>query len=222
MQKMENCYSLSDSCENYILKKHSLIVAAFPSVIIFGNIENTQFKQSQCFKFHSFEIKILLKVIGEIIVFFNGETLDDQLTKKNFSVELNNFIDYYWQGNLIGNKKSVVFSIESKGSKTFSISLNLEDLNNLIFLIKRCLLASLCLKDIQEQFILFVIDFSENEILACKKNYSLGSNIVQRFLNELETKDNTKMAPFIQILTYYNEIVLVLKDFNMLHYSEND
>ena len=220
---MEKNYLLTDSCENYILRKHSLIVAAFPSIVIFGEIENTtKFKEFKSFKFNSFEIKFLLQVIGEIVAFFNGDILDDQLNKKKILVNSNCNIDYFWQGNNFENRKSVTFSIETKTSQTFSVNFNLEDLNNFNYLIKRCLLSSLCLKDVNEQFILNVIEISENEILASKKNYSLATNIVQTFLSKLETKEKPKSAAFIELLVYYNEIILVLKDFSMLCFTETD
>ena len=202
---MEKEYLLSNSVERYILKKHCLVLAAFPSLIVFGKIESgTKFIESKCFKFPSFESKLLLVAISEIIAFFRG---DQDQPKKVFSDISNK--EYYWEGNIqrkrdnSDNSKSVTFSF-----KKFSVKFNLEDLNNFIYLFKRCLLSSLCLKDEEEQFILNVIEHSENEILACKRCFDLASRFVDQVLTETKTKDLSKFAPLIEILRYYIDFAL--------------
>ena len=207
---MEKELFLSNSIERYILKRHSFVLSAFPSLIVFGEIKNgTKLLDSKCFKFRSFESKFVLVALSEIIAFFRG---DQNQAKKVFSVELNK--DYYWEGNI--QRKSVTFSF-----KRFRVEFSLEDLNNFIYLFKRCLLASLCLKDEEEQFILNIIEQSENEIVACKRSYDLASSFVNQFLTQSKTKDFSKSAPLIEILCYYNEIILVIKDFSLLWFNEN-
>jgi hypothetical protein len=116
----------------------------------------------------------------------------------------------------------VTFSIESNKSETFSITFSLEDLNNLIYLIKRCLLASLCLKDIEELFFLQLIKLSEDQIVLCQKNNNIASEIVRSFLNDQEFVNHFKLSPFTNLLIYYNDIILTLKDLSSLWYNENE
>jgi hypothetical protein len=222
---MENEYYLRDCCENFVLKKHSLIVASYPSVIVFGEIANgTKFNNLKYFKFKTFEAKLLLETIGQIVVFFNGE---NELTKTNFFNDPVKEIDYIWQGNYLRKKdnnitKTVTLTVESKKVETFSVSFNLEGMNNLIYLIKRCLISSLCLKDVEEHFITEVIKLTEDVILSCKNNPSTAENVVNCFLSENCYKNAFKTSFYKEILAYYNDIILVLKDLSLLWFNENE
>jgi hypothetical protein len=118
--------------------------------------------------------------------------------------------------------KTVTFSIESNKSETFSITFRLEDLNNLIYLLKRCLLASLCLKDIEELFFLELIKLTEDQIVLCQRNNNIASEIVRSFFKDQEIVKHFKLSPFTNLIIYYNDIILILKDFSSLWYNENE
>jgi hypothetical protein len=217
---MEKIFFLSESCENYILKNQPLIVAAFPSVIVFGEIENcSKFKELKYFKFKSFESRLLLKTIEAVVLFFHDNNA--KLSKLSFFSDSSNKLDYFWQGNC-SEHKTVTFSIESNKSETFSITFSLEDLNNLIYLIKRCLLASLCLKDIEELFFLELIKLTEDQIVLCQRNNNIASEIVCSFFKDQEIVKHFKLSPFTNLIIYYNDIILILKDFSSLWYNENE
>jgi hypothetical protein len=217
---MEKIFFLSESCENYILKNQPLIVAAFPSVIVFGEIENcSKFKELKYFKFKSFESRLLLKTIEAVVLFFHDNNA--KLSKLSFFSDSSNKLDYFWQGNC-SEHKTVTFSIESNKSETFSITFSLEDLNNLIYFIKRCVLASLCLKDIEELFFLELIKLTEDQIVLCQRNNNIASEIVRSFFKDQEIVKHFKLSPFTNLIIYYNDIILILKDFSSLWYNENE
>jgi hypothetical protein len=91
---MEKIFFLSESCENYILKNQPLIVAAFPSVIVFGEIENcSKFKELKYFKFKSFESRLLLKTIEAVVLFFHDNNA--KLSKLSFFSDSSNKLDYF-------------------------------------------------------------------------------------------------------------------------------
>ena len=217
---MEKIFYLSESCENYILKNQSLIIAAFPSVILFGEIENcSKFKELKYFKFKSFESRLLLKTIEAVVLFFHDNNA--KLSKLSFFSDSCSKLEYFWQGNC-SEQKTVTFSIESNKSETFSITFRLEDLNNLIYFIKRCLLASLCLKDIEELFFLELIKLTEDQIVLCQRNNNIASEIVRSFFKDQEIVKHFKLSPFTNLIIYYNDIILILKDFSSLWYNENE
>jgi hypothetical protein len=218
---MEDTFFLAECCESYILKKHSLVIASYPSLIIFGEIENgRKFRHLKYFKFQAFLAKNLLKVIEAIVTFFNDSS---ELTINNqFFSDISNNLIYYWKGFSAQNLKFIEFGIEINQSKTFKVSFDLEDINNFIYLIRRCLIASLCLKDLEEQFIEEILKLSIQQLISCKNNHLARTEIVNSFKQEIKLEHVLKNGTLSEILNYYNDIILVLKDLSDLHFCENE
>lgn len=217
---MENSFLLSNSCENYILKNHSIIVAAYPSVIIFGESENgLKFKELKSLKFKSFECQLLIKTIEDIVAFFN---LNEPSSKVSFFLDSTNEISYSWQGFVHKGRKSINLSLEHQKAVTFCVSLDLFDINNLVYLIKRCLLASLCLKDIEEKFILEVLHLTENQIRACKNNSGIAYTTVYCCITENNFSHIKKTSPYVELLMYYNDVIIVIQNLFNLWFDETN
>jgi hypothetical protein len=219
---MEENHSLSQSCETYILD-NEILISAYPGFIVFGKTEaNRHYQQNRSFKFTSFEVQDLFKTIVAQVKFFSEDNTSEKI-EKIIDVES---ITYYWQGITVTKTnfitKLVKFAIEKDGSTIFHIAFSLQNLNTFVYLVARCLLASLCLKDNDEQFILNVIKKAKTQIKACKTDDQAAFQIVKTYFREEKIDTDVKKSYYEQLLKYYNELIIIIKDLNDLHFSNGN
>jgi hypothetical protein len=217
---MEEKYMLSKSCETYVLE-NEVILSAFPGFIVFGKTESNKYFLENCsFKLRSFQVKYLFKSIIAIFAFFSDE-LVQQKTEK--IIDIDSDLIYYWQGISVTKDnnltKAVKFGIEKEQNNIFHVLFTLQDLNNFIFVITRCLLASLCLKDEDEEFIMEFTKNSRNDILACKNDEVIAAKLVKFYTKNQKSENVLKQRPLIVIVQYYNELILLMKDLSDLHFN---
>jgi hypothetical protein len=223
MEDLEEQNLLSESCETYVLE-NEVLISAFPGYIVFGKTEiNKRYCKESCLKFKSFEVKYLFKSIIAIIAFLNNEQIS-QKTEKIIDAEENK--TYYWQGATVSKEniitKLVKIAVEKEGETIFRAIFFLKDINCLVYLVKRCLVASLCLKDEDEEFILTVIKHSRSEILSCKLDENVSRQIVKAFLKDKKNEKTAKQKPLMELLKYYNQLILLIKDLDDLYYFNDN
>jgi hypothetical protein len=218
---MEEEMLLSKSCETYVLE-NEILISAFPGCVVFGKTDSNKKYIDNCsFKFTSFQIIELFKSLVSIISFFNGK--DEQKIEQIISLSSN--VVYFWKGILLTNEdnsqiKLIKFAIEANGETSFNATFSLQNINTFVYLLKRCLISSLCLKDIEEDFICSVIQNTISEIKACKANNSVAYTFVERFFQDKVLPRGTKKASFIEILKYYNSIIVQIKNLAGLYYPD--
>jgi len=209
---------LSNSCETYVLD-NDILISAFPGSVVFGKTKsNKNYIQDCSFKFTTFQTIELFKSLVAIISFFRGK--ENQKIEKILNVTN---VVYYWRGDLVINEdntqvKLVKFVIEKNSETSFQTAFTLENINSLIYLLRRCIISSLCLKDIEEQFIFSVIEHSKSEIKECKTNNSVAHKFVEKFFKDNNFSHGIKKASFIEILCYYNSIIIQIMSLTRLYY----
>jgi hypothetical protein len=219
---MEEENLLSNSCETYVLE-NGILISSYPSLIVFGKTEsNKKYIEDSSFKFNTFQVAQLFKSIIAIVAFFNDNVEHKMEKILDFSCDT----VYYWKGDLVTEEdntklKLIKLGIEKKGDILFNATFSLQNINSFVYLLNRCLISSLCLKDNEEQFILSAIPNSKCEIKACKTDDSIAFKIVQNFFNQKKIKAGTKRASYLEILKYYNSIILLIKDLTSLYYPND-
>ena len=209
---------LSNSCETYILE-NGILISAFPGLIVFGKTEsNKKYIRESAFKFNTFQVVYLFKSIVSIFGFFN----DSSENKTEKIIDFSCDTVYFWRGDSVtkedGTKiKLIKFGIEENSEILFSTIFALQNINSLTYLLKRCVISSMCLKDIEEQFIISVIKNPKSDIKACKTDDSIAYRFVQYFFKEKHINVDTKKASYLEILKYYNLVILLIKDLTSLY-----
>jgi hypothetical protein len=162
---MEEEYFLSDSCETFVLENETLI-SSFPGCVVFGKTyRNSSFCGNRYFKLTVFQLQEFFKSIVSILGFFSNDSVNNKPEK---IIDISSELTYYWQGVQVTKDSNVVkkikFAIEKDKETTFHIDFSLQELNGFLNILRRCVLSSLCLKDIDEDFIMQVIKNDRNEI----------------------------------------------------------
>lgn len=134
---------------------------------------------------------------------------------------------YFWMGLTftVNNepKKVIKLGIEKQSITIFETIFELEEFNNLLFLFKRCLLACLCLKENEEMFIIDIAqNESFNEIVSAKKQILKAKRMVEKFLHSNAFDVLPKVSTLIEILTYYNDIIMIIKQLQSLYVEPDD
>ncbi len=80
----------------------------------------------------------------------------------------------------------------------------------------------MCLKDNDEQFILNVIKKAKTQIKACKTDDQAAFQIVKTYFREEKIDTDVKKSYYEQLLKYYNELIIIIKDLNDLHFSNGN
>ena len=216
MEEIE--YKLNLSCETFALLKPQYFISSFPSYIVFGKpFTNRKYEEKQSFQIHfseAYKILVNLLYIGSFL------SSDIEFTKGSI-LERGN-VNYLWCGNINEQSEKVVtFSIETNEIKTFEVTFSVPELNNFIYLFNRCLLSCLCLKDLEEEFILYIIQNSCcQRILLSKTDKNIASELVNQFvtISNLTLPSNT--STLREILRYYNDLILILKQLEAIHVPE--
>ena len=210
---------LSNSCESYILE-NGIVISSYPGSIVFGKTEtNKKYLDESSFKFNTFQVIELFKSIVAIVTFFN----DKNEKKTDKIIDFNYNTVYFWRGDSVTNEnnkqiKLIKFGIEKNCEAFYFATFSLQQINSLVYLLKRCVISSLCLKYIEEQFIESVVVNPLSEIKACKTNDLIAYKIVEKFFKEKQLKVGTKKASYIEILNYYNSVILLIKNLSSLYF----
>ena len=210
---------IANSCESYILRKVPFLISAFPGFLVFGEtICGQTYVKQKCLKFNFFDYSILSDCISKCIEFI---TEDKHETERSRIIE--NEVTYFWQGfsKTIDNntEKNIRFIILS-GSHQSEINFSLVEFNNLISLLTRCLLSSLCLKDEEETFVFELITRDTDFIMSCKNSPLIAYEFVDKYLSR-RCLVLSKKASFIELIRYHNQSLLVLKTLNQICVAED-
>ena len=215
---MESDKRLCSSCETFALLKTPFFISAYPSYILFGKTNaNIDYDKKCVFEFSFSEAyKLLLNV------FYIGSFVASDLENANGKILEKSDVEYYfWSAFLIQKnnrtEKVVKLGIEKQSEITFEIIFSLEEFNNFNYLFKRCLLSSLCLKDHEEQFILWIVQSESCEtIVLAKKDFKTGQKLIKCFYEDYICEKPDKVTNLLEILSYYNDIILIIKQFHTL------
>jgi len=207
------------SCETYLLKKVPYLISAFPGYLVFGLTDRGQnFEDLKCLKFNFYEYCKLSECITKC-VFFIAE--DNKDTNINIIIENQNVV-YKWQGVMVTvdnvTEKHIKF-IVSNGLNTNELIFSVVEFNNLICLIKRCILSSLCLKDEEELFISDLLQKDIDFIQSCSRTFSVAYDYVESYFNS-KCLRQLKKTSYIELMTYHNKSFLVLKNLGQIFCEE--
>ena len=215
---------LSLSIETFALKNCPYFISAFPSYIVFGKTTlDVKYEENKYFSLHFFEAYKWLQAI-----FFIGSFIASDLDDSNGVIVTTTESEiYYWTGlvmqNQDENEKHIKFGIEKNSEILFEMLFTVVEFNNFLYLFKRCLLSCLCLKDMHEQFILHIVETqSFNEIIAAKKSLRKTKIIFDDFFKDSLFEKPSKISSFSQIISYYNDIILIIKQLENLSFEEED
>lgn len=210
---------IANSCESYILRKVPLLISAFPGFLVFGEtICGQTYNKLKCLKFNFFDYSVLSDCISKCLEFV---TEDKHQTERLAIIKKE--VTYFWQGfskTIDNNTEKNIRFIISSASHESEINFSLIEFNNLIFLLKRCLLSSLCLKDEEETFVLELIIKDAEFIMSCKNTPLIAYEFLEKYLSS-RCMVLTKKASFIELLRYHNESFLVLKKLHQICVPED-
>lgn len=214
---------LSLSCETFALLKTPNFISAFPSYILFGEtISNIKYKENKFLKINFHEAhKVLMNI------FYIGSFLSSELDYSKGIILKKPEEVYYWNGLTLQTEdrieKYIKIGIEKQSEFIFEILFSAEEFNNFLFLFKRCLLASLCLKEEEEQFIIKTVETQTCEtILAAKTDAQKIRSFIDQFFNNSFFEKPLKLSTFTEIFIYYNDIILILKQLASLTVESED
>ena len=213
---------ISNSCETYILSRVPFLMSSFPGYIVFGkSLQGRIYISNKCLKFSYFDYEKLFGCVIGLLSFVAEE--------EKTITELTHFFkkdqeSYFWQGfsKKIENKeeKFIRFVVESEFEKN-ELTFSLVEFNNFIFVLKRCLIASLCLKDEEEVFVSKLINKDLDFIIRCKDSFLISHDFVSEFLKNDASLFNKK-ASLIELVRYHNESICILKKLNDIFVQEDD
>jgi hypothetical protein len=201
---------IEKSCETYILKRVPFLISAFPGYLIFGRTDRGQkYEDLNCLKFNFYEYSKLSDCITKCIIFIAEDNEETNTTL----ISENGNVAYRWQGVLksVNNvtEKCIKF-IVSNGLQSNELTFSVIEFNNLLRLIKRCVLSSLCLKDEEEVFITDLLKKDRDFIVSCK-TLSVAYDFAEHYFKS-KCLRQLKKASFIELMCYHNESFLVLKN----------
>ena len=219
---------LSLSCETFAMLKSTFFMSSFPSYIIFGKtIRNVKYSNGEHFKIKfsdAYKLMVNLLYIGSFmqssdIYSSRGLIIENEDDNEN----------YFWHGITLQRNdeqiKAVKFGIETRSESNivFESLFTVEELNNFIYLFKRCLLSCLCLKDCEEQMIttIAISESCENIVLA-KSNLTLAKNMIKLFFRSSNFSEPENLSYLIELIAYYNDIILVTKQLTALYTPVDD
>ncbi len=209
---------LNSSCETFALLKTPLFISSFPSYIIFGKTyRNIKYISGKYFKITFSEACKLFASIVYICSFLAS----DIESSKGLILENEQSETYFWTGITVQHKnetvKMIKLSICVCEKIVFEVLFSVEEINNLIYLIQRCLLSCLCLKDYEEQFLLKVSTYSCEKIFSAKTNRVNAKCIVDEFLKDSDVHHKDVSSSLIELLIYYKDIIIIIKQLTAMY-----
>ncbi len=203
------------SCETYLLKRVPYLISGFPGYLVFGLTDRGQkYEDLKCLKFNFYEYCKLSECITNCIIFIAEDSKD---TNINIVIENQN-VTYKWQGVLVTvnnvTEKHIKF-IVSKGLKANELIFSVVEFNNLICLIKRCILSSLCLKDEEELFISDLLRKDIDFIRSCSRKSLVAFDYVESYFKS-KCLHQFKKTSYLELMCYHNKSFLVLKNLDQI------
>lgn len=196
-----------------IFSKNDLVFCAFLHHIIFGKVENSEFKKNQYFQFSLNNICELFCAFFKIVKAY---------TQKDFKAEgqLCHHADckYSWKLQNDNENIIIVFSIEVNGNSTLELSLSIIQFNDLVLLTSHMILPCLHLKNKETFVIQFILSLDLNQILSFKKK-----SLVSTFLKSHQAEfDLTSMEVYnIELIISYHLDVIVAINMMQSLYNQN-
>ena len=220
---MESEKRLSLSCETYAMLKTPYFMSAFPSYILFGLTHiNISYERNSVFEISFSEAYKLL-----VNIFYIGSFFMSELDSSNGLILEKPNEKYIWSGIVVIRndkiEKVVKFGIEKQSQITFEICFFLEEFNNFIYLFKRCIVSCLCLKEFEEQFIVQTATNQTCEtIVKAKTDLKIAKMIIDSFYEHSGYEKLLNNSSLIEMLNYYNETILIVKQLHTLFTPMDD
>jgi len=212
--------------ETFAMLKCPFFISSFPSYVVFGKtIRNEKYSSGEFFKIKysdAYKWMINLLYIGSFL------TSTDIDNSRGLILENDNE-NYFWHGvTVLKNQeeiKVVKFGIEtqSQGNNIFETVFSVEELNNFIYLFKRCLIACLCLKEHEQAMLVNIANTESCEnIVAAKNNTTVAKSLVNEFfrLSQFTLPENWSFL--VELVYYYNDIILIVKQLSALYTQTED
>jgi len=184
------------------LTNNNIWCAAFPSVVIFGEVESesSMFVKKKYFSFFKSDFVSLYKALISVChtVAQNSATKNLQETK---GIILERFETIYsWSVYYVNSNVRISFTIEISLETAYVITFSLDDFNDFIFVLSRSLIPSLCLQLNITNSLHKICTFSLND-LKCINTPEDCNAFVKK--NNLDEKINI-------YLLYYKEIIIIV------------
>ncbi len=211
-------YKFQDSIQTFALFKESAFLSAFAGFLILGVPSANGFRKKSCFKFNFCDFFLLFREITEIVQFLGKS---DILKKSGQIVN-----SYCWNGETVSKEidskmyqeKIVTFLTEQNNEHGFKMTFTIPQIDNLFELLGRLMFYTLCLKD-HEMELLFEASLNPIEaIIALKNDNLIAKQFVSNFLAKIS--QNVKKQPLVEILKYYNELILIVHKLLLLSNSK--
>jgi hypothetical protein len=208
--------SFSDSCEHFALDLPFCFIGSFPGFIVFGETNTAGFKRGKYLKFGVFQLYKLYLNIVKILSFFTNANEENE---KGLILSENE--NYFWIGKVVhvNNKrmKIVQFGIEKDDNIIFEFGFFLKQFQQFFFGLQNVILSSMCLNEKQFIFIQYVlVEFSASDLSNVHK-FDDALKIVKSFMKrDNQSNIQIKQQPLINLLMYYQEVVILLIKINSL------
>ena len=215
---MEDEELLDCSCETFALLKSPLFISSFPSYIVFGKtFRNIKYVSGKFFKIGFFEA---CKLFASI-VYIGSFLASDIESSKGIILENELHETYFWTGITVQHNnesiKMIKLSISLSERITFEVLFSAEEINNFMYLFKRCLLSCLCLKDYEEQFLLKVSSESCENIFLAKSDRIVAKRMVEEFMKESQIQNKNVTSSLIELFIYYKDLVIIIKQLTVMY-----
>jgi hypothetical protein len=217
---------LSSALESFAMLKCPFFISSFPSYVIFGKtIRNEKYSSGEFFKIKfsdAYKLMVNLLYIGSFL------TANDITNSRGLIIENEEDSEnYFWHGITIQKNeeeiKVVKFGIETLGNITFNVVFSVEEINNLIYLFKRCLITCLCLKEHEQDLLLTIANTESCEnIVAAKTNTGLAKTLVNQFYRSSNHIQPENCSFLVELIFYYNDIILIVKQLSALYTPSED
>jgi len=216
---MENSkkLSFSQSCQTISLKKSEIFMSSFPGKIVFGEPNFSGYSKSKSFQYKHIEFLDLYLSLLKIVHFFaTTSNIDD----KGLILTISENTVYFWSGKIFENakviEKVVKFGIEFNSNIIYEIIFNAEQFNEFVHILAQLMFSCLCLKSFERQFL---EDFA-NEIPITKLITLTNKRKIKEAIqnsNQKEKIDDVIKENLIELLLYYNELIILFKKIQSLH-----
>ncbi len=213
-RKVTSSYKFQNSIQTFAMLKESAFLSAFAGFLIFGLATANGFKTKSFFKFHFCDFVRLFQEITEIVQFLGKS----DILQKSGELFASKESVYKWNGITITEErdskmfqdKIVTIFMEENNVKCFEMTFTIPQINNLFFLLSRTLFSTLCLKDIEIALLFEASKSSPETIISLKQDCLFAKNFVACFMSKSKNASNDKKAYLIEILRYYNDLILIV------------
>lgn len=189
---------------NYCLKSRNIFVSAFPSKIVIGAITKTEFTPNSTLEFHLCDLKKLYFAVVKIFKNIEAQSIKEIFLEKEKS--------YFWQVEA----SSITIGVQHQSFCYSIVFKTNEEFLELIDLIQKCILPSLCLPSFQRSIINALGDLPTDEIIILGQYETLKKYLVTTFKGDEVDIENTA-----NVVSYYLEQILLLQKFRSMKNPSN-